>query len=459
MVPDDGSVLRAAVPERGLDVGVWLVYESAQPRSRRDLDSRVLAGCRALARLALDRPVAVYTVEVRISQYDEWLSLHSEAFSKPVSGRGESLLSREELTVERFANWIALNGRLNGLPSAVHELGEGTGRAFMADNDPKPADDVVRKGLRIYPYQPGGFGTSVAMFLAGAAPFAAATKPKPTRFVDAVHKSFNTIPPNDDSYWDLINQVVQTEPAGAGDPEILGLLASVGIIKGKPFAPDARMRKILSEAVAVGNATARTVSFDPRDQEDWAYYPGSAWFNMMFSGGYEFLTPPPMITPDGVEQSPSDGARKINARIAWFYPYTMVTPAMCMRLTGIGSQYLAVYKDSNGDYFDGARSYKLTLPPDIPESRFWSVMVYDRQTRSMLQTDQPLPDLGSQSGTVVANADGTTDVYFGPTAPDGKEANWLQTLPEKGWFAILRLYNPLQSFFGKSWRPSEIEPV
>ena len=174
--------------------------------------------------------------------------------------------------------------------------------------------------------------------------------------------------------------------------------------------------------------------------------------------GDEFLTPPPLITPNGVEQSPSDGARKHNARIAFFYAYTGVTPAMCMRLTGIGSQYIFATRDSHGDYLDGARSYRITLPPDIPESRFWSVMAYDRQTRSMLQTDQAMPDLGSQSGTVETNADGTTDIYFGPTAPEGKESNWLQTNPGKGWFPILRLYNPLQPFFDKTWRPSEIEP-
>jgi hypothetical protein len=332
------------------------------------------------------------------------------------------------------------------------------GRAFKVDNDPAPAVEVIRNGLKIYPYQPGGVGSPVATYLSGAGAFAPETEPPPTRFVDAVHKSFNTVPPVDDSYWDLINEVVQTEPVEAGNPEILGLLASVGIVKGKPFAPDARMRKILSDAVKVGNATARTVSLDPREQEGWAFYPGSAWFSMMWEG-YEFLTPPPLITPNGVEQSPSDGARKHNARIAFFYTYTGVTPAMCMRLTGIGSQYIFATRDSRGDYLDGARSYRVTLPPDIPESRFWSVMAYDRQTRSMLQTDQDMPDIGSQSGTVETNADGSTDVYFGPTAPEGKESNWLQTVPGKGWFPILRLYNPLQPYFDKTWRPSEIEPI
>jgi hypothetical protein len=86
-------------------------------------------------------------------------------------------------------------------------------------------------------------------------------------------------------------------------------------------------------------------------------------------------------------------------------------------------------------------------------------MAYDNQTRSMLQTGQPKPDVGSQSGTVETNPDGSTDVYFGPTAPDGKESNWIQTVPGKGFFTILRLYNPLPSFFDKSWQPSEIQPI
>ena len=121
-----------------------------------------------------------------------------------------------------------------------------------------------------------------------------------TKFVDAVHLEINTITPNDFSYWETIDEVVQREPAGAGDPEIMGQLAAVGIRKGEPFAPDERMREILEEAIAVGNATARTLSFAPRESEGMAYYPGSAWFNMLWVGGYEFLTPPPEITPDGV---------------------------------------------------------------------------------------------------------------------------------------------------------------
>jgi len=333
------------------------------------------------------------------------------------------------------------------------------GRAFMIDNDPAPAVAAIKAGFRIRPYRPGASGTAVASFLAGHAPLAGPpAAAEETVFVDAQHLAMNTIPPNDFGFWPLIDEMVQEEPPGAGDPEVMGQLAAIGIRKGRAFAPDERMRAILEEAVAVGNATARTLFFAARESEGFAYYPGSAWFNGLWVGGYQFLTPPPEITAEGVVQHESDGARKLNSRIAFLYPATGVTPAMCMRLTGIGSQYLIASRDADGSYLDGARHYRLHLPAGIPESRFWSVMLYDRQTRSMLQTDQRMPRLGSQSGTVEQNPDGSTDLYFGPSAPAGHEHNWLQTIPGKGWFPILRLYSPLKSFFDKTWRPSEFEP-
>ena len=333
------------------------------------------------------------------------------------------------------------------------------GRAFMIDNDPTAPVDVIREGFRVSGYVPGAHGTAVGSFLAGRAPLGADKEAPKTNFVESSGVSFNTLFPGDYGFWEVINELVQEEPPEAGDPELLGLLASVGIVHGKPFEPDERMRKILEEAAVVGNATARTVTFAARPEEGFAFYPDSQWANMLFVGGYQFLDPPPEITPDGPVPYPSDGARKLDSRTSFFYMATGTTPAMCMRLTGIGSQYLYAMCDSDGDFFDGGRNYKLTLPADIPQSRFWSVILYDRQTRSMLQTDQPHPSLGSQSGTVETNPDGTTDVYFGPVAPEGKESNWLQTVPGKGWWTMLRLYNPLQPFFDKTWRPSEIEEV
>jgi hypothetical protein len=242
----------------------------------------------------------------------------------------------------------------------------------------------------------------------------------------------------------------------------MGSVAAIGIVKGKPFAPDARMKKILNEAAAVGNAATRTIFMNPRDPS-WFYYPGSSWSNLLFQTGYEFETPIPQITPDGAKPYPVTGYRTLDARTWFFYGITGITPAMAMRLTGIGSQYLLNTVDADKNYFDGAKTYKATLPKDIPETNFWSFTVYDNQTRSMLDTPQRFPRAGSQSfpsPAAEANADGTTTIYFGPTQPAGvKRGNWIQTDPKKGWFTILRLYSPAEPFFTKAWRPSEVELV
>ena len=336
------------------------------------------------------------------------------------------------------------------------------GRSFLEKNDPKPVVALIKKTLKVYPYLPGGYGTSIGSALEGKATLArtpdhkldwAFLRPQePVKFTEGTGKVMNTVPPSDFSYFEMLNDVVQKEPVGALDPEIMGSLAAIGIVKGKPFNPDARMKKILTDAAAIGNAAARTLNFKWRPSDGGYYYPNSTWFNPLFLGGYNMETPPPEVSADGViTPNPPTGARTLNVRTVMFFGYTFITPAMIMRLTDIGSQYLIQTVDSKGEYFDGSKTYKVTLPPNIPAGKFWSFTVYDNQTRSMLDTPQRYPRAGSQSypsPAAEASADGSTTVYFGPTKPDGVNAgNWVQTDPKKGWFTILRLYSPLEPFF------------
>ena len=336
------------------------------------------------------------------------------------------------------------------------------GRLFMENNDPKPPADLIRKTTKIYPYEAGGVGTSIAEFLDGGIKLGRVTAPPPTVFHELSGKVINTIPPNDFGFYEMLNEVVQQEPATSLDPELMGAVAAIGIIKGKPFAPDERMKKILTDALAVANASSRTLFVNPR-AADWYYYPGSAWMNPLFISGSEFETPIPMITREGAKPFPPTGYRTLDARSAFFYGVTGITPAMSMRLTGIGSQYLFASLDKDKQYFDGAKTYKVTVPKNVPAEKFWSFTLYDNQTRSMLDTPQRYPRAGSQSYPTPAadpDADGSTTVYFSPTQPAGvKRGNWIQTDPRKGWFTLLRLYSPLEPFFDKSWRPSEIALV
>ena len=235
------------------------------------------------------------------------------------------------------------------------------------------------------------------------------------------------------------------------DPETRGLFASIGIEKGKPFRPDERMKKILTDAVAIANAAARSIVWHPRTDgtmKGIKVYPGtdSAWLmawvdkNVFFNG------------KDGKTMN-SD------ARVMFHYPYTAVTPAMAVTKAGAGSDYGLAYVDSKKMPFDGSKTYKLNIPANPPAKDFWALTMYDNQTRSMLQTSQAFPTVGSQTEGLKQNEDGSYDIYFAPKPPKGFENNWLETVPGKGWFVGLRLYGPLEPWIEKTWRPGEIELV
>ncbi len=311
--------------------------------------------------------------------------------------------------------WVFMRGSIaNGLEAAV---------------------DNIKQNLKVYP-------------------LSLKDNPPDMEFINGSGKSFNTIHDNDINFYYHVNDVIQEEPLDMIDPETRGLLASIGIEKGKEFNPDERMQRILKDAVAIANATARSIVWYPRvsgsvdNMKGIQIYPedSSAWImgwvdkNVFFNG--------------------KDGhTMNSDARVMFHYPYTAVTPAMAVTIPGKGSDYAIAYVDAGKMPFDGSKTYRLHLPPNPPAKDFWAVTIYDCQTRSMLQTDQPYPTVGSQTEGIRMNEDGSYDIYFAPEVPEGYENNWLQTIPGKSWFVALRFYGPLDPWIQKSWKPGEIELV
>lgn len=338
-------------------------------------------------------------------------------------------------------------------------------RAFMENgNDPAPAVANVKENLKIYPYAPGAWGTSIAEALKGTVRLAQEPTIPEMTFIDASGMAINTIPPSDYGFFELINENVQNEPATSYDVELAGQLAAIGIVHGKPFQPDARMKAILTDAAKVGQAVGRTLNARFADvHPDWAHSENSNWMMMLWEGGAFFETPPPLFEDGMFKPFPPTGARTLDARTAFYYAVTLDSPAMIMRLPNVGSQYLLSFLDEQDEPFDGAKTYRVTLPKDIPAAKFWSVTLYDNQTRSMLQTPQKYPRAGSQSSpspAAEAAEDGSTTIWFSPEQPEGvARGNWVQTDPDRGWFAGFRVYSPLPAYFDKSWLPGEIELV
>ena len=300
-------------------------------------------------------------------------------------------------------------------------------RGFLVDGKPDVATQMFKQGLKVYP-------------------LSQANNPPKMEFINASKKSFNTIHSNQFSFYEEIDHVIQREPVSMLDPELRGQASSIGIEKGKPFAPDARMKKILTDSVAIGNATARSIWLRPRGDDVFLYH-NSGWFTAFVGGDYQWL------------RDNGRGGRNLDARSMFFYMATVNTPAMAMKMVGKGSQYALCATDAEKQYLIGDKNYRLRLPAGVPAKDFWSVVVYDPQTRSELQTSQPFPSKNNKRDNLQTNADGSVDLYFGPKAPEGQEDNWIETRPGKGWFTILRLYGPEQPWFDKSWRPGELQRV
>jgi len=281
-----------------------------------------------------------------------------------------------------------------------------------------------RENLRVYPLKTG---------------------PRKGTYENVTGVSSNTLVPEDASAFEWMHQIIDYEPAEAFGKELLGRLASLGIEKGKPFKPDARMKGIFEKAAQQGIAMSRVIAFECRDDEAQVY-PKRRWESPYVTNNSTFYR------ADYIH---------LEARTVFHFTADGITPAMAAQMPeGKGSRYQTTYKDADGEYFDGNKTYKLNMPPKVPVALFWSVTVYDPWTRSEIQS-QPYPSISSQQTPAPkAKADGSVDIYFATEKPNGvPEQNWIRTLSDQGFFVYIRYYGPLKAFNDKTWVPNDVVSV
>jgi hypothetical protein len=239
------------------------------------------------------------------------------------------------------------------------------------------------------------------------------------------------------SYWEVLHDLLDSELPFAEYRTFYGELASLGIEKGKPFAPDDRMRDILTRAAQLGNAQLRVQSFADRrpDREVW---PGTTW---------EWAVLRPANGTFDTEDYSDNYARQ-----KWFYQAQIESPAMFKRSAGAGSLYWLNTHDATGAFLDGSKSYTLSVPQPVPNKLFWSITVYDAETRSEILTDQNKAALRSMFELADAPSDTSIELHFGPEPPPGGEDRWIKTIPGTGWFVYFRIYGPEGPAFDGSWQ-------
>ena len=298
-------------------------------------------------------------------------------------------------------------------------------RLMVKDGDDKGAIAAFKAGFKTYP-------------------LSKADNPPEQVFHNFSGKQYSTIHSNDATFYDEINTSVQYEPTSVFSPEINGQMATIGIKKGKEFKPNARWKEILKEGAAMGNASARAILFSSRNENAF-FYPGKRqWYSPLAGGSHEFLNNNELVQSD---------------RTMMLYYATGITPSMVLPKPGTGSVYEITVRDAEGNYLDGSKNYKVTLPGPIPINNFWSFMVYDSQTRSILETDQKTGGVDGNKKDIKTNKDGGATVYFGSKPPKGHESNWIQTMPGKGFTILLRLYGPLDPWYDRSWVPGDLELI
>jgi len=240
-------------------------------------------------------------------------------------------------------------------------------------------------------------------------------------------------------FWRVLHSVIDSEPAAEEMRPMLGMLAELGIEAGQPFAPDSATTELLTRAARQGRDEMLVAAFASR-RPDRIVWPDRAW---EWAG----------LRPENADFE-REGSLDVEARDRWFAQAIVTSPAMFRREAGQGSLYWLACRDAAGEYLDGGRTYKLTVPLPVPAGLFWSVTCYDSQTRSEVQAPQAKAALRSLFEDLSGR--GSVDLWFGPEQPDGAEGRWLQTVPGHGWFCYFRIYGPEQPAFDGSWKPGNL---
>jgi len=308
--------------------------------------------------------------------------------------------------------------------------------------------------LRSFYQDPSNLTPAVALMEAAKIyPLGGQATAKPMQYPDASGVPVNMLPISDASAFDQLKVLVDSEGSDLAGPDWLGMLASLGIVKGQPFNPDAATRAIFDKAAKTAYRTSRVIGFeDIVSGRNLRVYPDRRWLNPIADG-----TPSNPGGPFDLSWKRTAGNHlDLDTRIWFFTDYYSISPGMISQTPGKGAKYMIAFTDSGGTPLSGGTSYSVKLPPNIPAANFWSVTLYESENAAGLANGQPFPSKGSRDKPV-QEADGTTIMYLGPTAPAGKENNWLATPPGKGYFAILRLYGPTEAAIDKSWKPGDIE--
>ncbi|MCJ7537738.1 MAG: DUF1254 domain-containing protein [Anaerolineales bacterium] len=273
-------------------------------------------------------------------------------------------------------------------------------------------------------------------------PYSEKHNPNPRGYIRPKGKPWLAAHPRGMEYWVRLADILNREPVFERDRFFMAMLKPLGIEKGMPFNPDELQTKILTEAAFVGEAMAKANDFFNPRLEASHYVEGSRW---------EYAT----VSPPDQRWEHYDA---LDGRAAWFYEAVTNDIAMHGQEIGWGQVYLAAYQDSDGDWLDGGVNYVLHVPANAPAEAFWSMTLYDVDTRCIIKNEQGVPDRSSRMDLLV-NEDSSVDIYIGPDAPAGKEGNWIPTVVGKAWFPYFRLYSPQQAFLDKSWILPDIEKL